>query len=157
MSKTLIAYFSVGGTTKAAAERLSALIGAETYRILPLVPYENPDLDWTDPKSRTTLEMKDSACRPQIIALPDDIESYDRIFLGFPIWWYTAPRIIESFLDAVNLDGKVIVPFATSGGSELGDTVDNLKKSCGGNVLSGLMLRKTVSDDEIKAWAAQAL
>lgn len=157
MSKTLIVYFSVGGTTKAAAERLSALIGAETYRILPSTPYQKSDLDWTDPKSRTTLEMKESTCRPQINALPDDIGSYDRIFLGFPIWWYTAPRIIESFLDSVNLEGKVIIPFATSGGSELGDTVDNLKKSCGGNILPGLLIRRSVSDDDILRWANAAV
>ncbi len=157
MSKALIAYFSVGGSTKAAAERLSALIDAETFEIVPAVPYEKPDLDWTDPKSRTTLEMKDPTCRPAIVAMPDGIDDYDRIFVGFPIWWYTAPRIIETFLDGIELSGKAIIPFATSGGSEMGDTESNLEKSCGGNVLPGLMLRKSVSDNEIKAWAAQAL
>ncbi len=153
MSKDIIVYFSVGGTTKAAAERLSALIGAETFELVPKVPYETPDLDWTDSKSRTTLEMKDPSCRPEIVSLPESIDSFDRIFLGFPIWWYTAPRIIESFLDSIELSGKVIYPFATSGGSELGDTEENLRKSCGGDIRSGLLLRRSVSDEDITNWA----
>lgn len=155
MSKDLVVYFSVGGTTKSAAERLAALIGAELFEIVPAVPYEKPDLDWTDAKSRTTLEMKDPACRPAIAAMPEDLGDHERIFLGFPIWWYTAPRIIESFLDSADLDGKVIYPFATSGGSEMGSTEDDLRKSSGANVKDGIMLRRSVTDDEIVRWAKQ--
>lgn len=152
VSKSLVAYFSASGTTKAAADRLAALIDADIFEIVPAVPYEKPDLDWTDPKSRTTLEMKDPACRPAVKSLPDSVDAYDRIFVGFPIWWYTAPRIIESFLDGIDLKGKLIVPFATSGGSEMGDTEEDLRKSCGAKVSDGFMFRRNVSDDDILSW-----
>lgn len=153
MSKSLVAYFSATGTTKAAAMRVAALTDSDVFEISPVVPYETPDLDWTDANSRTTLEMKDPACRPEINPVPDIVNEYDRIYLGFPIWWYTAPRIAESFLDKLDLGGKVIIPFATSGGSPLGTTVDDLRKSCGGTVLSGLMIKKSTGDDEIRSWA----
>ncbi len=156
MSKSLVAYFSATGTTKAAAMRVAALTDSDVFEISPVVLYETPDLDWTDAKSRTTLEMKDPACRPEINPIPESMNEYERIYLGFPIWWYTAPRIAESFLDKLDLGGKVIIPFATSGGSPLGTTVDDLRNSCGGTVLSGLMIKKSTGDDEIRSWAAQA-
>lgn len=157
MSKTLVAYFSVGGTTAEAAKRIARLAGADMFEIRPAVPYTRADLDWTDSKSRTTLEMKDPASRPEIEALPESLDAYDRIFVGFPIWWYTAPRIIASFLDGVDLTGKTVVPFATSGGSGLGGTVDDLKKCCDARILGGKMINRRVSDSELENWIKESV
>lgn len=157
MSKTLVAYFSVGGTTAEAAKRIARLAGADMFEIRPAVPYTRADLDWTDSKSRTTLEMKDPASRPEIEALPENLSAYNRIFVGFPIWWYTAPRIIASFLDGVDLSGKTVVPFATSGGSGLGSTVDDLKKCCDARILNGKMINRRTSDSELENWIKESV
>ena len=117
MSKTLVAYFSASGVTRRVAENLATAAGADIYEIRPAVPYTSADLNWMDKKSRSTVEMKDKSSRPELADTDADIASYDKIFVGFPIWWYTAPTIINTFLESYDFSGKTIVLFATSGGS----------------------------------------
>ena len=127
--KTLVAYFSATGTTKAAAEKLANVTGGELFEIVPEQPYTAADLDWTNKQSRSTLEMKDAKSRPAVKSKVDDMSKYDVIYVGFPIWWYIAPTIINTFLEQYDFSGKVIVPFFTSGGSEAGETVKHLQPS----------------------------
>lgn len=148
MSKTLVAYFSATGTTARVAEKLAQELGADTFRIKPKIPYDHADLDWNDKTSRSTVEMTDPNSRPEI-ASTIDISSYDRIFVGAPIWWYVAPRIINTFLESADFSGKRVYYFATSGGSGLGKTIEELKKSCP-SIISGKMLNRP---SEIKSWA----
>lgn len=128
-SRTLVAYFSATGTTRAVAQTLAKATGAELFEIAPVQPYTAADLDWRDTVSRSTVEMKNPASRVEIAAKVLDMSRYDTLFLGFPIWWYTAPHIIQSFLESYDLAGKVIIPFATSGGSPMGNTVNDLRPS----------------------------
>ncbi|WP_281725016.1 flavodoxin [Lachnoclostridium phocaeense] len=154
MSKTLVAYFSASGTTRKAADKLAKAAGADLYEIRPAVPYTRADLDWMDKKSRSTLEMKDPSFRPELADKDADVASYDRIFLGFPIWWYVAPTLINSFLESYDFTGKEIVLFATSGGSGFGKTVQALEPSCPGAVIKeGRLLNGGMSEAELKAWA----
>lgn len=154
MGKTLTIYFSAGGTTKRAAERLAAAIGSELYEIRPAVPYTRADLDWQDARSRSSVEMDDPASRPAFIDDGFDAAPYERIFLGFPIWWYTAPRIVQSFLESRDFSGKTIVLFATSGSSGLGRTAADLAPSCPGAVIKdGRMFRGSISEAELRRWA----
>ena len=154
MSKTLVAFFSASGVTKGAAQRLAGAIGADLYEIKPAVAYTRADLNWMDKKSRSTVEMNDSACRPALADRDADIPAYDRIFLGFPIWWYTAPSIIRTFLESYDFSGKTIVLFATSGGSGLGKTAEDLASSCPGAVIKGgMMLNGRQSESELRQWA----
>ena len=127
MSKTLIAYFSAQGSTAKLAKTLAAAAEAELYEIKPAVPYERRDLNWMDKKSRTTLEMQDPNCRPALADTNAPVAESDVIFLGFPIWWYREPSIIDSFLDAYDWAGKTVVPFFTSGGSDLGEGQDRIE------------------------------
>ena len=120
MSKTLVAYFSAGGTTKRAAEKLAAAADGDLYEIKPAVPYTSADLNWQDKHSRSSVEMNDRSFRPELADKDADIASHDRIFLGFPIWWYVAPTIINTFLESYDFTGKEIILFATSGGSGFG-------------------------------------
>lgn len=129
MSKKLVTYFSATGTTARVAEILADAIGANIYEIKPEVRYTKADLDWMDEKSRSTIEMKDKSFRPAIADKDADIEAYDVVFVGFPIWWYVAPTIINTFLESYDFSGKKIVLFATSGGSGFGETVEALKDS----------------------------
>lgn len=155
MKKDLVAYFSASGVTAGLAKRLASAIGADVYEIRPVTPYSERDLDWTNPASRSSIEMKDKSYRPQIIAsdLPD-AESYGRIFVGFPIWWYVAPTVVNTFLESLDLDGKTVIPFATSGSSGMGDTVKELKPSCkGATVISGKRFSARASEAELKSWA----
>ena len=117
MSKTLVAYFSASGVTKKAAQKLSEAIGADIYEIKPAVPYTAADLDWTNKQSRSSLEMRDTACRPALAAAVENIQQYDTVFVGFPIWWGVEPRVVDTFLESRDLTGKTVIPFATSGGS----------------------------------------
>ena len=152
-SKTLVAYFSATGTTARAARRLAEAVGADIYEIRPAVPYTRADLNWSDSKSRSTLEAHDAACRPAIAGEPVDLSGYGTVFVGFPIWWYTAPRIIQSFLESHDFAGKRVVPFATSGGSGMGKTVQELKKLCpGANWKPGKMIN-SISDKALSDWA----
>ncbi|MCI8513996.1 MAG: flavodoxin [Lachnospiraceae bacterium] len=154
MRKALIAYFSAGGVTKRAAKSLAEAGGAGLYEIRPAVPYTKEDLNWMDKKSRSTLEMNDPSSRPALADTDADISGCEVIFLGFPIWWYTAPTIIKTFLEAYDFTGKVIVPFATSGGSGLGDTVRTLQEVVpGAEVVEGKMLNGRIDAAELKIWA----
>jgi len=157
MSKTLVAYFSTGGVTKGVAERLAAEVNGDLFEIVPEVPYTEADLDWQNPNSRSSVEMKDKTMRPVVLNTVGDMNAYDRIFVGFPIWWYTAPTIINTFLEQYDLSGKTIIPFATSGMSPIGNTNEDLKGSCEGAILKeGKRFPAGVSGKELKAWA-QAL
>lgn len=152
MSKFLVAYFSASGTTAKAARLLSEPLGADLFEIVPAQPYTKKDLNWLNPKSRTTLEMKDPASRPEIAKLPDSVAGYDVIFVGFPIWWYIAPTIINTFLESLDLSGKTIIPFATSGGSGMGKSNEKLAPSCpNSKLLEGKLLNKA-TDKKIAQW-----
>ena len=156
MGRKLVAYFSASGVTAKVAETLAEAIGADIYEIAPEVPYTKADLDWMDKKSRSTLEMNDPASRPAISGKRDNMADYDTVFVGFPIWWYVAPTIINTFLESYDLTGKTIVPFATSGGSGMGKTNEKLLPSCAeATLLEGRIFRSNVSKAEINVWASK--
>lgn len=156
MSKTLVAYFSASGTTRRVAEQLAEAVGADVYEIQPAVAYTGADLNWNDKKSRSTVEMQDPSSRPALADQDAHVEDYDKIFLGFPIWWYVAPTIINTFLESYDFSGKTIVPFATSGGSGLGKTVSRLAPSCpGAKLQEGKLLNGRLSPEGLKEWAEQ--
>ena len=153
-NKILVAYFSATGTTARAAEKLADVTNGELYAIVPARSYTSADLDWNDKRSRSSVEMNDPSSRPELADYHANIAGYDRIFLGFPIWWYTAPTIVRSFLESYDFSGKTIVPFATSGGSGMGNTNEKLAPSCPGAILmKGKMLNGLLSQEELKAWA----
>lgn len=153
---TLVAYFSASGVTADAASSLAAAIEADQYEIRPALPYTGKDLDWQDKHSRSSEEMNDPSSRPELEDRDADISSYDRIFLGFPIWWYTAPRIIQTFLETYDFTGKTIILFATSGGSGMGKTAADLAPSCPGAVIrDGKVIRGGISAEELRQWADQ--
>lgn len=154
MSKKLVAYFSASGVTESVAKTLAKTIGADLYEIKPETPYSNADLDWRDKNSRSSVEMNNPDSRPKIADKNANIGEYDTIFVGFPIWWYTAPTIIKTFLESYDFGGKTIVPFATSGGSGMGKTAEDLQKTVPlAKVKSGKMLNGRLSADELKEWA----
>ena len=153
--KTLVAYFSASGSTAKLANTLAAAADAALYEIRPAVPYERRDLNWMDKKARTTVEMQDPSCRPAMADTAAPIAEADVIFLGFPIWWYREPSIIDSFLEAYDFSGKTVVPFFTSGGSQLGEgqgRIEMLAK--GAKVLSGRRFAARASESELKDWIA---
>ena len=155
MSKKLVSYFSASGVTAKVAETLAEAIGADIFEIEPKVPYTEADLNWMDKKARSTIEMSDPASRPEIAVKRDNMKDYDTIFVGFPIWWYVAPMIINTFLESYDLTGKTIIPFATSGGSGMGKTNEKLLPSCkGAKLLDGKVFRGSVSHKELAAWVA---
>ena len=158
MTKTLVAYFSATGTTAQAAKLLAKAAGADIYEIRPAVPYTKADLNWMDDKSRSSLEMRDPSSRPAIAGRAENMDAYDRIFLGFPIWWYVAPALINSFLESYDFSGKTIILFATSGGSGFGKTVEGLKNSVSptARIIKGRLLNGRLSESELRAWV-QAL
>lgn len=153
MSKILVAYFSASGVTKNAAEKLAQAANADLFEIKPVRPYTDADLDWTDKKSRSTIEMNDLSSRPEIAEKCENMGSYDVVFVGFPIWWYVEPRIIDTFIDSYDFSGKTVIPFATSGGSGLGKTAENFKKLLGENVIvkDGKMLTRA-SKNDVSGW-----
>ena len=154
MSRKLVAYFSASGVTAKLAETLSEAIGADLYAIEPEVPYTKADLNWMNQNSRSSVEMKDPASRPAIAGKRDNMDEYDTIFVGFPIWWYVAPTIINRFLESYDFAGKTIIPFATSGGSGMGKTNEKLQPSCpGAKLMDGKVWKKKVKADELAAWA----
>ncbi len=150
--KKLVAYFSATGTTKSAAQKLAAEVNADLFEIRPVQPYTAADLDWTNKKSRSSLEMNDPSSRPAIAEKLGNMDDYDTVFLGFPIWWYVAPTIINTFLESYDFSGKTVVLFATSGGSGLGKSAKELEKSCSARILPGKMLTGA-SEAEIRSWA----
>ena len=156
MAKKLVAYFSASGVTKRAAERLARAAGADLFEIKPALPYTAADLDWTNKKSRSSVEMSNPASRPEIANELSNMDQYDTVFVGFPIWWYVAPTIINTFLEGYDFSEKTIIPFATSGGSGFGKTVQVLKPLCSKTArwLPGKMLNHT-TDQELMEFAAQ--
>ena len=155
MSRKLVAFFSASGVTAKVAETLSETIGADLFAIEPKVPYTKADLDWMDKDSRSTLEMNDPVSRPEIARVRDNMDEYDILFVGFPIWWYVAPTIINTFLESYDLTGKTIIPFATSGGSGMGKTNEKLVPSCkGAKLMEGKVLKANVGVKELNDWVA---
>ena len=158
MSKKLVAYFSASGVTKQVAEDLARVAGADLYEIEPEVPYTSADLNWMDKQARSTIEMNDHNSRPAIKDTDAHAGDYDVIYVGFPIWWYIAPTIINTFLEAYDLSGKTIVLFATSGGSGFGQAVGNLKPSVAADttILEGKVFRGHASDAELRELVGMA-
>ena len=154
MSRKLVAYFSATGTTARLAETLAEAIGADIFEIEPEVPYTQEDLNWQDSASRSSVEMKKPSSRPAVASRRDNMADYDTLFVGFPIWWYVAPTIINAFLESYDLSGKTIIPFATSGGSSMGKTNEVLASSCkGATLLQGRVFRSNAPNAELAAWA----
>ena len=153
MSKILVAYFSASGVTARAAQAIAAAVGGDLYEIAPAQPYTAADLDWTNKQSRSSLEMGDTACRPALAAAVENVEQYDTVYVGFPIWWYVAPTIINTFLESYDWTGKKIVLFATSGGSGLGKSAAGLRDSAkGAQIIEGKMLNGNNSPEVLKKW-----
>ena len=159
MSKTLVAYFSASGTTARVANELAQAVGADLYEIKPAVPYTKTDLNWMDKKSRSSVEMNDKSSRPALADRDANIATYDTILLGFPIWWYVAPTIINSFLESYDFSGKKVVLFATSGGSGFGKAVAGLKPSVAADtvITEGKVLNGRQTAASLKAWAETVL
>ena len=153
MSKVLVAYFSTGGNTRRAAKALATAAGADLYEIKPVQPYSHADLNWMDKKSRSTIEMNDPSSRPEIVGPLPDVSGYDTNLLGFPVWWYTCPAIIRTFLEGLDLHGKKLVPFATSGGSGLSRMPNYAAELApGADFLPPLALRSAGETDKIDEW-----
>ena len=155
MKKTLIAYFSASGVTRKVAEKMAQATGADLFEIAPEIPYTITDLDWMNQNSRSSVEMKDRKSRPAM-AKNADVSGYEVILIGFPVWWYREPSIIDTFIESTDFSGKIVVPFCTSGGSGLGETSKNLKALAPtANVLEGKRFSASASVDELKKWAEQ--
>ncbi len=153
MSKPLVVYFSASGVTKKVAENIKAAVDGDIYEIKPVVPYTTADLNWMDPKARSTVEMEDKSSRPEMVMDELDISGYDTIFLGFPIWWYVAPTIVNTFLEAHDFSDKKVVLFATSGGSGFGRTIEFLKNSApNAKFIRGGLMNGNTSVEAMKAW-----
>lgn len=149
MNKILVAYFSASGTTAKAARQVADALGADLFEIAPAAPYTAADLDWTDKRSRSSLEMQDASSRPAIAARVDNMADYDTVLVGFPIWWYVEPRIVDTFLESYDFCGKTLIPFATSGGSGIAGAEKSIKEHCpAATVKSGKLLR-----GDAAAWA----
>ena len=155
MSKALVAYFSASGVTAKLAKRLAEAVGADVAEIVPEKPYTSADLDWTNKKSRSSVEMNDRACRPALASSPSPA-GYDVVFVGFPVWWYREPSIIDTYMEAHDFSGKTVVPFATSGGSGIGDAGANMQALAkGARVVLGKKWSASASAAELAAWAKE--
>ena len=154
MAKSLVAYFSASGVTGKVAEVLAKAAGADLHEMKPAVPYTSADLNWMDKKSRSSVEMADPSSRPEIANKVENMDQYDTVFVGFPIWWYVAPTIINTFLEQYDFSGKKIVLFATSGGSGFGKTASALKNSVSASaqIVEGRLLNGRVQEAELKDW-----
>lgn len=153
MSKTLVAYFSASGVTKEAAQKLAQAAGADLFEIKPEILYTQADLNWMDKKSRSSVEMNDTNARPGIAETLGNMGEYKTVFVGFPIWWYREPSIIDTFLESYAFDGTRIIPFATSGGSGLGKTVQRMRELAPkAEILEGKMLNGNLTEAELKNW-----
>ena len=153
MKKILVAYFSASGVTKKVAEKLAEAAGADLFEIKPEQPYTKADLNWMDKQSRSTVEMKDRNCRPAMAVKPD-VSGYEVILVGFPVWWYREPSIIDTFMKCADFTGKTVVPFCTSGGSGLGDSAKNMQSLApGAKVLEGKRFSSSTPAEELKQWA----
>ena len=152
--KTLVAYFSAGGVTAEVAKRLARAIQAPLYEIRPAVPYTKADLDWTDKQSRSTVEMQDLSCHPDLSDTDAPVALADVVFVGYPVWWYREPSVVDSFLSSYDFTGKKIVLFATSGGSGIGNEAPaRAAELTGAEVLPGKRFAPDVTSEELKAWA----
>ena len=158
MSNKLVAFFSASGTTEVVARNLAQATDADLFKIEPKVPYTQADLNWQNKSSRSSVEMNDEACRPEIATSVQSMDTYDTVFVGFPVWWYVEPRIIDTFLESYDFSGKTVVPFATSGGSGLGKaTVRMQELAPGARVVSGGVLNGRPSQAKLAQWAQEAL
>ena len=156
MSKALVAYFSASGVTAKLAKKLADGIGADLFEIKPETPYTSEDLDWKNSKSRSSLEMNDKNCRPAIAEKKENMDDYDVVFVGFPVWWYMEPSIIDTFMEQYDFSGKTIVPFATSGMSPIGDSGKNMQSlASGARVESGKRFSGSTSEGKLKNWAKE--
>ena len=156
MSKVLVAYFSASGTTAKVAQKMAEAIGADLFEIKPEKPYTSADLNWQNKNSRSSVEMNDRSSRPAIGVKVADMAQYSVVFVGFPVWWYREPSIIDTFMESYDFAGKTVIPFATSGGSGLGDSAANMQKLAkGAKVVNGKRFSAGASADELKAWASQ--
>ena len=155
MTKALVAYFSASGTTGRVAERLAQAIGADLFEIEPEQPYTAADVDWRNASSRSSVEMNDRSCRPAIASHVEDMGIYDVVFVGFPIWWYREPSIVDTFMEAYDFAGKLVVPFATSGGSGIGDSGANMAALApGAKVERGDRLASSITAADLRGWAS---
>ena len=154
MSRTLVAYFSASGVTAEAARKIAAAEGADCFEIRPETPYTRADLDWTNKRSRSTLEMNDPDCRPAVTGRVENMARYDAVFVGFPIWWGREPSVVDTFLTSYDFSGKRIIPFCTSGGSGMGDTARRIQSLVGdgARVEPGKRLGGKISPEDLKAW-----
>ena len=158
MSKALVAYFSASGVTKRVAENLAKAAGADLFEIVPEQEYTNADLNWQNKQSRSSVEMNDRSCRPAISSKAPDMAQYSHVFVGFPVWWYREPSIIDTFMESYDWNGITVIPFCTSGGSGLGDAGKNMQAlGKGAKVIEGKRLSGNASEAELKAWADQVL
>ena len=156
MSKILVAYFSASGMTAKLSANLANAIGADLYEINTVKPYTIADLDWMNKQSRSSVEMKDKSSRPEIANKVEDMGKYDTVFVGFPIWWYREPSIIDTFMESYDFTGKTIIPFATSGGSGLGETSKNLEELAkAAKVLEGKRFSPKAGEEELRNWAGE--
>ena len=155
MSKELVVYFSASGVTKMVGENLAKAINADWYEIKQAIPYTKNDLNWMDKNSRSSVEMRDWNSRPEIIEDNFSVEEYEKIYLGFPIWWYIAPTIVNTFLEKQDFSNKKIILFATSGGSRFGKTVEKLKTSVSDSteIIEGDVLNSNISVEQLRIWA----
>ena len=150
--KTLVTYFSATGTTRSVAQKIAKATCGDLWEIAPKVAYTSADLDWTDKQSRSSVEMSDPTARPALAAVNEHIADYDTLFIGYPIWWYVAPRIINTFVEAHDLKGKVLIPFATSGSSAIGPTVAALRKAYPSLNWQDGRLLNGATEASVKAW-----
>ena len=158
MANTLVAYFSASGTTERVAKELAAAAGADLFEIVPVERYTSADLNWNDKRSRSSVEMNDESSRPAIAGEVQNMAGYDTVFVGFPVWWYVEPRIIDTFLEAYDFSGKTVVPFATSGGSGLGRAPERMQALApGAEVLPGRLLNGRPRAAELKAWVEDVM
>jgi len=155
--KSLVAYFSASGTTKSVAQKLAKVIDADLFEIMPAQAYTSADLNWNDPQSRSSREMNDKSYRPAIANKVENIEQYDMIYVGFPIWWYVAPTIINTFLESYDLTGKKVVVFATSGSSGMGRTVSELQSSTTAQIVGEKRFARNVSESALREWTKKVM
>ena len=156
--KVLVAYFSATGTTQKLANKIANVTGGDLFEIKPEKPYTNADLDWMDSKSRSSVEMRDRTSRPAIASEADNMAQYDVVFVGFPIWWYREPSIIDTFIESYDFSGKLIIPFATSGGSPIGTSGENIQQLApDAKVLEGKCFSSFISENELKKWVENLL
>ena len=155
--KTLVAYFSASGKTAKVAAKLAKVLDADIFEIRPAEPYTKADLNWMNKKSRSSVEMRNRSSRPRIATVLNNFNEYDTVYVGFPIWWYREPSIIDTFLESYDFTGKTVVPFATSGSSKMGETADNFRKLIpGARVLEGDRLPANISEKELQDWTSQS-